>query len=200
MTTKPASRGLRELALGLGLVLGAFGFRRWVGLPLWVANPAMEPSIPQGSLVWLWPYAPEVGEVAAIRPFAGEPWALSRLIAVGPGEFSWDGTQLSEARMVLQSEDAGVWVSDCGDHFPNTRAETHAGRSVRVISGGPAVHLALAIDEALLLGDRRGVAEDSRQWGAVSVDSLEMSVPVVLFSIRNCSNGSRQFHGPQVLW
>jgi hypothetical protein len=192
--------GLRELAIGLGLLLGALGFRRWVGLPLWVANSAMEPAVVQGSLVWLWPQPPALGELAAVRPFPGEPWALSRLVAVGPAEVHWDGLRLRRDGLSISSEVTGSWVSDCGEQFPETRTESHGGRSVRVIPGGAPARVNLADGQALLLGDRRGMAEDSRQWGAVSVDGLEMSVPLVLFSVRLCGNGARTFHGPHVLW
>jgi hypothetical protein len=160
----------------------------------------MEPSIPQGSLVWLWPHPPAVGEVVAIRPDVGDPWALSRVIAVGPTQIQWNGLQLIQDGSAIQSEDTGLWVSECGEHHPTTRRESLGGGSVRVIPGGATAQIALGPGEGFLLGDRRGIAEDSRQWGSISVDELEMSVPLVLFSIQFCKNGSTQFRGPQILW
>jgi len=153
---------LSALALVLALLARHYVF----GL-VTVQTGSMEPAVEEGSTLLFSRLAkPAVGDIVAVQlPDDPQFLHVKRVVALGPGEVELvDGRLYVDGQRVAGEETLLEWSN------ANCQWKTVAGvteRGIVVERSGDHERTTLVADEVFLLGDRRAVSEDSRQWGPV---------------------------------
>ena len=174
---------LSALSLGLALLARHFVF----GL-VTVQTGSMEPAVEEGSTLLFSRLAePQLGDIVAVQlPDDPQFLHVKRIVAIGPGEVELvdgrlyvDGQRVAGEETLLRWTDAG-----CG-------AKSVAGvteRGVVVERSGDHERTQLFEGEVFLLGDRRAVSEDSRQWGPVRRELVVGVVQRVAWGASACDS------------
>ena len=186
------SSRLRSGAVFLSVVTLAVIARAVVGHPLWVRTRAMVPSVLSSELVWISGGLPVIGDVVQVE-LDDEP-GLYRLIAIEGqtveitnGALLVDGQQVEGKR--LQSI-ASVGAS-CRQQTVTVVDAQVGGHRFQVVPGGSMAPQKIQAGRVFLLGDHRGVAGDSRPWGAVEYGQLKGVAETVLWSWEPCRSAPR---------
>jgi signal peptidase I len=158
----------------LGLVV-ALVLRHSVFGLVSVQTGSMEPAVEEGSTLLFSRLAtPKLGDIVVVQlPDDPEVLHVKRMVAHGPGEIELvDGRLYVDSERVAGEDRLLVWTdANC----QTKQVQGIEERGAVVEKGGSHPRMSLHSDEAFLLGDRRAVSEDSRQWGPVR-DELVVGV------------------------
>ena len=156
---------LRNLGLGLAVLVGCLVFRAGVGGPLQVAAPTLSPSISAGDVVWVWKWAvqPVPGDAVWVEwPATGQTGAY-RVIACGPTRVEVD----QKGRAIVDG-DPEDWR-----HAGELQWSVFGGVEVPIIPGGLSMpEQQVPAATCFVLSDARPVGGDSRVHGLVQQTAI----------------------------
>lgn len=146
------------MAVLLGAVV-VLGLRLWVVEPLTVASDSMEPTVGQGSTVLVSRWQPAAdstgtGQLVVFRSPDDGHSVLKRVVAVGG--------------QTVAIRDGVLYVDDVVVREPYV--------DPRQVDGTFFGSMRVPVGHVFVLGDNRAVSVDSRDFGAVPVDSIIGSV------------------------
>ena len=179
-------KGRWPLVLSATALVGALVLRHSVFGLVSVQTGSMEPAVEEGSTLLFSRLAtPALGDIVVVQ-LPDDPGVLhvKRLAAHGPGEVELvDGRLYMDGERVAGDERRLSWTdANCLEK----RVQGIVERGAVVEKAGNHPRLSLHSDEAFLLGDRRAVSEDSRQWGPVRDELIVGVVRGVAWNAPTC--------------
>ena len=183
---------LRAGAWILAILTTAFILRSAVGHPLWIHTRGMVPTLYADEVAWVSNRTPILGDVVKVH-FGDDP-GVYRLVALEGQRVEIDNGVLIVDGQVVQSDGRTVVDAqgvDCSVQRVPAVDSMINGRSFKVVPGGRQTPIRVPRGAVYLLGDHRGVAGDSRPWGAVKNTQVNGVLTHVLWSWDPCEKTPR---------
>jgi len=183
---------MRAAVLILFTLLFAFIFRTAVGHPMWIMTRGMVPTLFDGDLVWVSSKTPVLGDVVKVH-FDTDPGVYrvvgteGQEVEIANGRLFVDGVPLQGADIQLVSAPG----ADCSTHQVPASIVALNGRRFHVVPGGEQPLTRVPRGHVYVLGDHRGVAGDSRPWGAIRIDQVAGVVTTIIWSWGSCETSPR---------
>jgi len=152
----------------------------------------MVPSLFDGDLVWVSSTTPVLGDVVKVQ-FDSEPGVYRVVGMEGQQIEIADGVLLVDGQPVQEDgskTEAAPGVDCTVREVPTSKSQINA-RTFWVVPGGQQAATRVPRGHVYVLGDHRGVAGDSRPWGAIRTEQIKGVVGRILWSWDNCETTPR---------